>query len=109
MAVVANDQVRRDPPCTVVGDKDSHMFLMWLMSVGLIFSETYEILSVLEFADGTLELGKVYDSWRCWVGAAVLVPAHVFKAEVLAGVLGAKKAATGAKAQRMMIALIFMV
>lgn len=37
------------------------------------------------------------------------VPAHVFKAVVLAGALGAKKAATGAKAQRRMIALIFMV
>ena len=59
MAVVANDQVRRDPPCTVVGDNDSHMFLMWLASAGLTFSDTYEILSVLDDVDGTLELGNV--------------------------------------------------
>ena len=75
--------------------------------MGLIFSDTYEILSVLDDVDGTLELGKVYDvSERCSVG---LVPAHVFNAVVLTGALGAMNDATGAKAHRMMIALMAMI
>ena len=82
MADVANDHVRSDPPWTRVGDNVSHMFLMWLLSLGATFSETYEILSGVD-VDPVAEPGNVYVS--AFPVDSVPVPDHVPKALDLAG------------------------